>query len=381
MFQTETDECISIIWTCLSTIIKIIFACIYKNSITSNTNTGTIGLSIGQPIARNAFGKATRLLDRITGIENDVARHQIVEAYEDYMASIMTSYHGWHEAWQNLEIGRSSYRENLKLLDNIKERQKNQIAKTIDVNKVALQVLAKQEKLIEMEEDYKKRLTTIQSVVRHDGKAELVPRDDGAFERGDINFQEAFGEFLVDSRTFKVLELLEKQSSLEVDREADDLLPSIDLVAGVSSRGDEYDLDSSDEMMFVGLEMEWPFPNSVERAELKTAKITLRTAKIDRENARHRLYDGIKSLFFEIRKEKRLIEVAAEKIELAESILKDETENYSFGRVTLNDYISAVNALDSHRFNRVLHEARYRKLMAEWKRLTDRLVQKPGTPY
>jgi len=49
----------------------------------------------------------------------------------------------------------------------------------------------------------------------------------------------------------------------------------------------------------------------------------------------------------------RLVEVATEKIELAEAILKDEEENYSFGKVTLNDYISAVNTLDTQRFNRV----------------------------
>jgi len=60
---------------------------------------------------------------------------------------------------------------------------------------------------------------------------------------------------------------------------------------------------------------------------------------------------------------------------LAEAILEDERENYSFGRVTLNDYIQAVNNLDSNRFNKVLHESLYRKLKVEWLRLTDRLVQ------
>ncbi|MFC1672144.1 TolC family protein [Planctomycetota bacterium] len=346
-------------------------------SSTSDTHNSEITFSISQPIARNAFGRTTRLLDRIVGLENDIARHQIVEAYEDYLASIMIAYHSWQECWQNLQIGRSSYEENLKLLENVKKRQANQIAKPIDVNKVTLQVLAKQEMLIVHEEDYKKELTAIRTILRHNGGTELIPRDDGTPPPGDIVFQKAFTAFLSDSRTFRILELLENKSSLEVDREADDLLPSIDLVAGTSSRGEEYDLDSSDETVFIGIDMEWPFPNSVKRAELENARITLRRAEIDRESARYRLHTGIKSLFHELRKEKRLIEVAAKKIELAKSILKDETENYSFGKVTLNDYISAVNTLDSQRFNRIQHEARYRKLMTEWKRLTDRLITKP----
>ena len=58
------------------------------------------------------------------------------------------------------------------------------------------------------------------------------------------------------------------------------------------------------------------------------------------------------------------------------AIVKDETENYSFGKVTLNDYIQAVNVLDSNRFNKVLHESRHRKLLIEWLRLMDQLVSR-----
>ena len=72
--------------------------------------------------------------------------------------------------------------------------------------------------------------------------------------------------------------------------------------------------------------------------------------------------------------EDQVNEIAEEKIRLAQSILKDETENYSFGKVSLNDYIYAVNMLDRDRYNKILRDVRYRNLMIEWLRLTDSLV-------
>ena len=54
-------------------------------SFSRSTNKSDFTLSITQPIAENAFGKATRLKNKIIGVEIDVIKHQVVEAYEDYL--------------------------------------------------------------------------------------------------------------------------------------------------------------------------------------------------------------------------------------------------------------------------------------------------------
>ncbi|MFT5388223.1 MAG: outer membrane protein TolC, partial [Candidatus Omnitrophota bacterium] len=92
-------------------------------SFTRTTNSSDFSFTISQPIAQNAFGHVTRLEDKIIGVEIDVIKHQVVEAYEDYFSTIITAYFNWYEAYENLQIGESSYQENLKLMENIKERQ------------------------------------------------------------------------------------------------------------------------------------------------------------------------------------------------------------------------------------------------------------------
>jgi len=83
---------------------------------------------ITQPIAKNAFGNGTVLQDKIIGIENDIRRYQIVEAYEDYLASLTAAYYNWYSAYENLKVGQSSYKSNQKLMANIRDRQRQKIA-------------------------------------------------------------------------------------------------------------------------------------------------------------------------------------------------------------------------------------------------------------
>jgi outer membrane protein TolC len=120
--------------------------------------------------------------------------------------------------------------------------------------------------------------------------------------------------------------------------------------------------------------MAWPFGDQVDRAEYETSKIDREKTRLANIGTRKQLYTDIKNLDLQIRTEQELLEIAREKIGLAKAILGDETENYSFGKVTLNDYIDAVNVVDNNRFNEILHESRHMKLLIEWLRITDRLV-------
>jgi predicted component of type VI protein secretion system len=92
-------------------------------------------------------------------------------------------------------------------------------------------------------------------------------------------------------------------------------------------------------------------------------------------NNYQRIYTQLLNLYLQLKREKKLIEITDKRIELAQAVLEDEAENYSFGQVSLNDYIQAVNNLDTNRFNKILHQALYKKLLVEWLRLTDQLVR------
>ncbi|MFP4473445.1 MAG: TolC family protein [Candidatus Omnitrophota bacterium] len=347
-------------------------------SMASAVTSSEANFSISQPIAQNAFGRSTRLLDKIVGLEVDVARHQIIEAYEDYLAVVLTAYYNWYEDYKNLKVGRSSYQTNLRLLDNIHERRKQKIALPIDVNKVKLQVMAKQEQLIELEDRYRNSLNIVKRIIRYEGDASLVPSEPDVPVPPRGEFKELFRTFHEESRTFEVLRMLEKKSGLQVDRDADVLLPSIDLLIGYEIDGNKYGIENENNFFYAGVELEWPIGHQTERAQYEISRILERRTRLSTVNTYYRLYTQLRNLYLQIQREQRLIDIAQQRIELAQAVLDDEAENYSFGRVTLNDYIQAVNALDANRFNKIARESLYKKLVVEWQRLTDQLVQLRG---
>ncbi|MFC1514468.1 TolC family protein [Candidatus Omnitrophota bacterium] len=348
----------------------------YSSSLRSTTYDVSSGYSIeiSQPIAENAFGKATRLLDRIVGMETDIARYQIVEAYESYLATIIQKYYEWYSAYENLKTAQNSYTENVKLLENIQDRRKNNIALPIDVNKVQLQVFAKEENLIALRNIYLQRLNAVKEAIRYPQEEELLPQLPTLYMNTAIAFSKDYQEFKDTSRTYKVLEMIEKKSSLELDRATDALLPSIDLFVGFSVLGEGYDVNPEEKKAFGGLELELPLPGQVEKAEYGIAKIEEDKTALSNKSAYARLYTTLKDLHDSIEREKKLIAIADEKVHLAEEVVKDETENYSYGKSSLNDLIDEINKLDENNFSKIIHMIQLRKLIVEWLRLTDRLV-------
>ncbi|MFH1782579.1 MAG: TolC family protein [Candidatus Omnitrophota bacterium] len=348
----------------------------YSSSVATTTRnvTSDLTLEISQPIARDAFGRNTRLIDKITGIEIDVARYQIAEAYEDYLANVIMLYYDWYSAYENLRTAENSYKENLKLLENIKEREKSKIALPIDVNKITLQALAKRENVITRKNQYEDYLNEVKVALRYGEDIPLEPKESLLYADLDIDFEKGRETFNLSSRTAKVLKMLEDKSSFEVDEYADELLPSINLLMGYTLEGSSHDIEK-ETLAYAGVSLEWPFPDQVDRADYETSKIELRKTKLSSETTHMRLYTDLKNLDNQIQREKELIEVADEKIKLAEAIVKDEKENYSLGRSSLNDLIDEVNKLEDNKFNKITHNIQLRKLTVEWLRLSDTLIK------
>ena len=244
------------------------------------------------------------------------------------------------------------------------------------MNKTHLQVFAKEESLTVYEEEYLKTKNVIVTAMRFDENYEIVPVNPVRYSEIAVSFKNDFAAFYEQGRTFEILRMLEEKSELDVSRSADDLLPSIDLKIGCTFKGSEYELEDKDSMLYAAVEMEYPFMHQTDKAELEVDKIMFNKRKLNTKNVYYQLYTDLRNLALAVQREQKLIDIAKQKIVLAETVLNDETENYTYGKVSLNDYIDAVNELDKTRFNRISHEVYLKKLVLEWLRITDCLVKK-----
>ena len=170
--------------------------------------------------------------------------------------------------------------------------------------------------------------------------------------------------------------MLEQQGTMQVKIAADDLLPSTNLLLGYQLDGQEWGIQNPERSYFAGISVHWPLGRSVDRAKQSIAKIEHKKTLLSNQDKYAELHTNLKNIYLQIQREQKLISVATKKIQLSQSILKDEAENYSFGKVTLNDYIVAVNRVDENRFSFTEHKVQLNKLLIEWLRLTDQLVNK-----
>ena len=344
-------------------------------SALSTADDSSLQFLITQPIAQNAFGKGTELQDKIIGIENDIRRHQIIEAYEDYLASLTTAYYNWYSAYEDLKAGQLSYKSNQKLMENILARQKQKIALPIDVNKMQLLLIGKKENLIILKEIYDTYSNLIFKAIRHKDKTPYIPTAPGR-PVSNVQFESDYKKFTQTSRTYKALHMLEQQGTMQVKKAADDLLPSTNLLLGYQLDGQEWGIQNPERSYFAGISVRWPLGRSVDRAKQSIAKIEHKKTLLSNQDKYEELYTNLKNIHLQIQREEKLLSIATKKINLSRSILKDEAENYSFGKVTLNDYIVAVNRVDENRFSYTEHNVQLNKLLVEWLRLTDQLVTK-----
>ncbi len=337
------------------------------------TDSSSLQFLITQPIAQNAFGNGIQLQDQIIGIENDISRYQIVEAYEDYLASLTTAYYNWYTAYENLKVGQSSYKSNQKLMAQIRDRKRQKIALAIDVNKMQLLLIGKRENVIVLKEVYDNFSNLIFNAIRHKGVTPFIPTTPGR-PTEYVQFETGYSKFTQNSRTYKVLNMLEQQGTIQVKKAADDLLPSTNLLLGYQLEGNDWGIQNQERSYFAGISVRWPIGRSIDKAKQSIAKIEHKKTMLSNQNKYEELRTNLKNLFLQIQREQKLITLAKKKIKYSESILKDEARNYSFGKVTLNDYIAAVNLVDESRFSFTDHSVQLNKLLVEWLRLTDQLV-------
>ncbi|MDH5326108.1 MAG: TolC family protein [Gammaproteobacteria bacterium] len=349
-----------------------------KGASLSGNDTASMQVLIAQPLAQNAFGKAIQLQDSLIGVENQISHYQIVEAYEDYLAALTTVWYNWYSAFENLKVARTAVQSGERLLKNILERQRQKIALPVDVNKMKLSLIAKKENRVVLQEIYDNLSNLVYSAMRYRpvgqaGNGGFVPDAPGDTAKL-FDFEQEYEHFVSSSRTYAILNLLDKQAGLALDQVADDLLPSTELLLAYDVDAQEWGTGSRDNRFTAGIAVSWPIGRRVDKARYEIEQLQRKKTRLSNQSKLEDLRTNLGNLYLQIQREQELMEISQQKIQLAQAVLKDEKENYSFGKISLNDYISAVNNVDENRFSYTRHVVQLNKLMLEWMRLADRLV-------
>jgi outer membrane protein TolC len=346
-------------------------------TLSSYRYTSSLSFQISQSIARNAFGGNTRLLDKKIEAENQLIRYQVVEAYEDYMASLMKLYLQWYSQKKQLEVAKSVHEDNTQLYEMAKQKVRFKVALPQEADKVYLELLISRENILALEEKLK---TLEQSIFSATGisagenglspalpslPVESIPKDRAQLLKS-----------ISGTRTFFMLSVLEKQGLFALDIARNELLPSAKLFAGYGMLGQSYDLTNPEHQIYGGVTVDFNFGRQAEKANYESAKLDTLKNRFEREHTLLTLKNDIIRLASGIESQKKLIRIAEEKTEVSKSILEAEKKNYQIGKTSLNDLILAKKNAYESIYDQLEREVTLFVQVVEWKRVTDRLVEK-----
>ncbi|MBN2041153.1 MAG: TolC family protein [Spirochaetes bacterium] len=346
------------------------------NSMRGRTSAFTGAVS--QPIAQNAFGYINRLNERIQELDIELAKHQIVEAYEDYLASLIVLYYQWYSDYSNLKTADSALEESIRLLRNIKAKKRFNVAYQSDVDKIDLQVIEKQENLYTLREEYSNTFELICQAAHYKKEKELIPEFSSYYEK-EPDFNSEFSAFKNAGRTFNMLSVIEQKGSIEVKRNANALLPSVNLLFGYSKEKATGLSADTEDSLYAGVSLDFPFRQQKNRAAYNISKIEEKKTALSSENTRQKLRTDLKNIYTQIQLEKKLILSADRKIQLGTRIVKSETKDYQLARIQLSELIKSINDLESYKNKKVYHTVKLHTLRIEWLRLLDKLVSMEDT--
>ena len=284
-------------------------------------------------------------------------------------------YYDWWLAYNQKEIAETLHKENLKLLNNIKEKYNQKIADKADLNKIELQVYDKKDNVTIKENTYKNYYNLIKNaILEQDSDTLYHPVKPECYQPCNIEFDSSYEQFKNESRTFDIMNLESNKNINEIDIFSNNIKPSFDLIFSYNVSGGKSYFEDPDHYIKTGFSLSFPSARTCERAQLETAKIEKQLQDYSRQNTKLNLYITLKNLYNDIVHTKKLIDTAEKKIQLAEEIVEKETKNYQYGRITLNQLISEINDVENKKLNKTIYEVELLKQYLMWIKTIDRLV-------
>jgi len=342
-----------------------------RTQTSTNQDQQKYALGIEQPLLRNSFGYKFWLEEKARVLNIYLTQLEIMERYEDYLLSLINDYYDWYSLSLEENSAEGLVNDYRKLLEDILDRKSNYIAREIDVNKVKLQLLEKEDNLLLRQNELKNMAENILGEMYLSETGLVVP----SFPLITKSNKDLFSFQETISRTDEQLLVESQISSLSVLIAEDDLSPEVSLDGEISYTHYPSGSASSIKKAYVGLGIGFPFSDNKELAAAEVAK--LGTLIFIREQSKFKRDRSInlQQLKRSIELEEKHIVLGEKKISLLTSIAKDEKADYLLGKSTLNALIQALINLENANNNLTKHKIALDKLKWQWLAETDQLLQ------
>lgn len=355
----------------------------YSNSLYTGYNgtshRSSAGFEISQSIAQNAFGILTRMQKEKIHIDNEIIRFQVIESYEDYLASLIQIYIDWYMISETIKVNEKSLNYTIDLTNTVARKQRYRIAHLDDLYKMQAEVLSEKEKLLELKASLKStgekiRFLTGFNQTESKNVFSIFP-EDPHLVLPEIETYIGQKKYLT-TRTFKILKKYEKSALVSKNIAERSMAPTVDFFTGYQARGEDYNIRNPYHTAYFGLRSSINFTRQQQKAEKEIKRNEVKIARIEQKKDMFNLKLHLSDLETRLRLQLEQIDLAQKRANLLKMVLDSERRKYNIGKKTLNDLIIAKKSLDNARHDIINYKMNYQSLILEWSCATDSLIDR-----
>ncbi len=340
-------------------------------------------VALEQSLFRNAFGKQTRRQDQKLIKENEAILLRTVEAYEDYIATLISGYFDWQLSHVNRTVAQELLSESQSLQHFIEERSQRHIASKVDVGRVALESMGYEEAILELDISLVKQGAEIASAMGKEVLNDLQPSALLDWTNLKLDFEQTRTAALSKGRMLGAYALAEEAGALEIQLRKEDLDPAINLIGGFRyDDSTRFTVSTDRKEVYVGFNAELPLWDQKSGAEVKKAAYEKMSATLAKKEYLKNLSSALRAQEGRIQTQRKRIELSEKKWTVSKDVARRERKRYENGKIDLETLISARQAQANSRFEFLKNRIQLNKDIVEWLRLTDQLIVKdePNLP-
>ncbi|MFK7824824.1 MAG: TolC family protein [Oligoflexales bacterium] len=334
---------------------------------------------LNQSILKNSFGSQYSIRESQVKLEQEEARLQVIEAYEDIVQDFMIHYLDWQLASLSLQASKDQSRRFKKIVSNIKARFSQSIAHPLDVKQAEYQLLLRKENVLNLEGKYRAFTAKIQTLL--ESSANIKPSKKVSINLKPIILKKDQIYQIVDNtRKLAIMKILEKINSHNIDIAKEQYKPDLAIFLGYEHKRSTLSSEPTDKgEAYLGMSFNYPLGDTQKNALIKTAVLGQTKILFERLSAKEKYVSALSEMKETINSEVKMVNLQSKKWDLAKEIMKKETNRYEQGEIELQPLIDAESRLADSQYAFLKHQVYLVKKRIEWMNLADRLVLKlPG---
>lgn len=335
----------------------------------------TLQVRVEQPLLRNSFGSNTRLHQSTLQKENELLRLEVAEAHEEYIYQRLSQYLDLRLTYLNYQASKALYNDSVRLQENISERERNNIATELDVNKIRLQTIDREENRLDLETELETQMQELLPFIGRDDVERIIPSKKEEWIEKEMGLSKPVENLIGKTRGLKIHRLLKEIAKRQIDLAKEELKPDANLILGYNrNRSEQFGNVSRQNEGIIGFSLNIPFLPSQHQAEVQAAQLDERRVQFQFSSFQIARQSEIQALKKKVIKQKERVELSEQKWQLSQRVVDRETQRYQNGRVDLETLIESEQALAQNRFNYLSNQVTLTRYVLQWLNTTDQLI-------